>query len=342
MGHAAQLGRQLQQAVRFALPQRNAIFSILALTAFMAAANAAEPLALKYIFDGLTTGSGLEVLGRGLVMLGALALGREAAHGVSDWLTWRTRIGLQYALLEATVGKLHNMPLRMQRSEGVGAIMTRLDRSIQGFAGAVTQLLINVIPALIFLVIAISIMFTLDWRLALLVLLFAPMPAVIALRAAPEQVDRERALLDRWSAIYSRFNEVLSGILIVRSFTMEEMEKRRFLDQVGEANRLVIRGVATDAGYGATSNIVIAMARLAAIAMAGYFVVIGEVSVGTVVAFLGYVGGLFGPVQGLSGVYQTLSKARVSLDEIFRILDVQEYLGDTPGAEELVATRGDV
>jgi ATP-binding cassette subfamily B protein len=71
-------------------------------------------------------------------------------------------------------------------------------------------------------------------------------------------------------------------------------------------------------------------------------VIIGEVSVGTVVAFLGYVGGLFGPVQGLSGIYQTLSKARVSLDEIFRILDVQEYLGDSPGAQELARTEGHV
>jgi ATP-binding cassette, subfamily B, bacterial len=342
MGHTAQLGRRLHQAVRFALPQRNAILVVLALTAFMAAANAAEPLALKYIFDGLAQGGTFELLIRGLALLSVLALGREAAHGFSDWLTWRTRIGLQYALLEATVGKLHNMPLRMQRSEGVGAIMTRLDRSIQGFVDAVTKLLINVLPAFIFLMIAISIMFALDWRLALLVLLFAPMPAVIAMHAAPEQVRRERSLLDRWSRIYSRFNEVLSGILIVRSFTMEEVEKRRFLSEVAEANQLVVRGVATDAGYGATANLVIAMARLAAIALAGYFVMMGEVTVGTMIAFLGYVGGLFGPVQGLSGLYQTLSKAQVSLDEIFRILDVQEYLGDSPDAQELTEARGDV
>ncbi len=43
------------------------------------------------------------------------------------------------------------------------------------------------------------------------------------MRAAPEQVRRERSLLERWAKIYSRFNEVLSGILIVRSFTMEEI-----------------------------------------------------------------------------------------------------------------------
>jgi ATP-binding cassette, subfamily B, bacterial len=330
------------RAIRFALPQRNAIAFILALTLLMAAANAGEPLALKFIIDSLSSHPKLQPLLRGLTVLAVLALSREGAHAVSDWLIWRTRIGLQYALLEATIGKLHQMPLRLQRSQGVGAIMTKLDRSIQGFVGAVTQLLFNVLPSVLFLVIAMTIMFRLEYRLALLVLLFAPLPALIAMRAAPEQVRRERVLLDRWARIYSRFNEVLSGILIVRSFAMEEAEKQRFLGEVALANREVIQGVATDAGYGATGNLVIAVARLAAIAAGGYLALRGEVTVGTIVAFLGYVGGLFGPIQGLSGIYQTLSKASVSLEEIFGVIDIQEYLGDSPGALEMGTVRGDV
>lgn len=336
------LFQNFHRAVRYALPQRNAIVLILGLTMFMAAANAAEPLALKFIVDNLSLDPRFDPLWKGLAVLAVLALSREAAHALSDWLTWRTRIGLQYALLEATVGKLHQMPLRLQRSQGVGAIMTKLDRSIQGFVGAVTQILFNILPAALFLVIATAIMVRLDWRLALVVLVFAPLPALIAMRAAPEQVRRERSLLDRWSRIYSRFNEVLSGILIVRSFAMEEVEKKRFLQEVDLANREVIRGVATDAGYGATSNLVIALARLSAIAAGGYLAVRGEVTVGTVVAFLGYVGGLFGPIQGLSGIYTTISRASVSLEEIFRIIDIQEYLGDSPDAQELPRARGEV
>ncbi len=337
------LFRNFHRAIRFALPQRNAIAFILALTMFMAAANAAEPLALKYIIDHLSGGpSRFAPLWRGLAILATLALTREAAHALSDWLTWRTRLGLQYALLEATVGKLHQMPLRLQRSQGVGAIMTKLDRSIQGFVAAVTQLLFNILPSALFLVVATVIMLKLEFRLAILVLLFAPLPALIALRAAPEQVRRERVLLDRWARIYSRFNEVLSGILIVRSFAMEETEKKRFLNEVDLANREVIQGVATDAGYGATSNLVIAVARLAAIAAGGYLAVQGEVTIGTMVAFLGYVGGLFGPIQGLSGIYQAASKASVSLEEIFKIIDIQEYLGDSPDAQDLHDVRGDI
>jgi ATP-binding cassette subfamily B protein len=334
--------QRLHEVAQFAFPQRDAIAVILGFTLAVAAISAIEPLVLKALFDELAGNQNLRALIIAVAALLGLAIARELLDGAANWLTWRTRIGLQYALLEATVGKLHKMPLRIQRSEGVGAIMTRLDRSIQGFTSAVTLLLFNVLPSVIFLLIAIWIMLDLDWRLALIVLSFAPMPALIAMRAAPEQVRRERSLLDQWAHIYSRFNEVLSGIVTVRSFSMEETEKGRFLKDVAAANRLVVRGVATDASYGAASNIVVAVARIWAVGFGAYLAVRGEVTIGTIVAFLGYVGGLFGPVQGLSGVYSALQRASVSLDEIFRILNVQEHLGDSPDAEDLTSVEGDV
>jgi ATP-binding cassette subfamily B protein len=234
------------------------------------------------------------------------------------------------------------MPLKMQRSEGTGALMTRLDRSIQGLVGATAQLLFSVLPAVLFLGIAATIMIELEWRLALIVLLFAPVPALFAVRAGPEQVRREKTLLDKWSKIYSRFNEVLSGILVVRSFAMEDAEKERFLSEVGEANRAVIRGVATDAGYGAASNLAVALARLTALAAGVALIVHGAITLGTLVAFLGFVSGLFGPVQGLSTMYQTLQKASVSLDEITRILNLAEHLEDAPDAQDIDGIEGHV
>lgn len=333
---------RFHQAVGFAFPHRSAIALIVALMLAVAVINAVEPLIIKSIFDGLTSPQAVRVLIGSVAALAAIALLREAMDGAAHWLTWRTRIGLQYALLEAAVGKLHTMPLRIQRSEGVGAIMTRLDRAIQGFTSAVTVIMFNVLPSVIFLSIAIFIMFRLDWRLAAIVLLFAPVPALIAMHAAPEQTRRERSLLERWTRIYSRFNEVLTGILMVRSFAMEDTEKARFLRDVSAANKVVVSGVASDVGYGAASNLTIAVARLWAIGFGAYLVLAGEITVGTVVAFLGYVGGLFTPIQGLSGVYSTLRKAAVSIEDIFGILNMQEHLGDFPGAIEISHVKGEV
>ncbi|MFT3781093.1 MAG: ABC transporter ATP-binding protein [Nibricoccus sp.] len=333
---------RVRRALQFAMPYRQEVVAISALTLVGAGVNALEPLLLKRIFDSLTEGKGTAVLTQNGLFLIAIMFVREGIGALTNWLTWRTRLGIHYGLLEATVGRLHRMPLRMQRSEGVGAILTRLDRGIQGFIGTVTQLLFSIFPAVVYLLISVRVMISLDWRLALLVTAFAPLPVIIAALSAPEQSRRERMLMEQWSKIYSRFNEVLSGIVTVRSFTMEDIEKKRFLGDVMEANQRVIRGVSLDSGFGAASNVVSALARIAVIFIGGLFVVKGQTTVGTLVALLGYVGGLFGPVQSLSGVYQTVQRASVSLDEIFGILDVQEHLGDSPGAIEIMEVKGDV
>ncbi|HEY0551853.1 MAG TPA: ABC transporter ATP-binding protein, partial [Verrucomicrobiae bacterium] len=298
---------------------------------------------LKYLFDNLASEArSAKVLFRYVLFLIALGLFRELASGAANWMTWHTRLGIHYALLETTVERLHRLPLGFHRHEGVGAIMTKLDRGIQGFINAITQILFNIFPALLYLGLSVFLMWQLDWRLAVIVLCFVPLPAAIAAFAGPEQTRRERTLLDRWAKIYSRFNEVLSGIVTVRSFSMEDVEKKRFLNEVKSANDVVVRGVGLDAGLGLATNLVVTAARLTAIAVGGVFILHGQITLGTLIAFLGYVGGLFGPVQGLTGVYQTIQRAYVSLEDIFAILDVQETIGDDPRATELSHVRGDV
>jgi ATP-binding cassette subfamily B protein len=326
----------------FAFPYRRAVLGILFITLLLAAVNAVEPLILKYVFDDLVTHRLLRTLLIGIGIMIGLGIFREAATALSNWMTWHTRLGLHYGLLESTVERLHRMPLSFHRTEGVGAIMTKLDRSIQGFVGAVNQILFNIFPAILYLLISVVIMLRLNWKLAVIVGCFLPLPALIAAFAGPEQTRRERTLLDQWSKIYSRFNEVLSGIVTVRSFSMEDAEKKRFLKDVHQANQVVIQGVGIDSGLGAATNLVVTAARITAVACGGMLVLQNNITLGTLVAFLGYVGGLFGPVQGLTNIYQTIQKAYVSLDEIFSILDVQEHLGDAVDAKELHQVRGEV
>ncbi len=335
--------RRLRRALAFAFPFRYAVSLIFLLTLCIAAANAAEPVILfKYIFDSLIPHGSSDVLLGGIGILIGLGIFREAATAFSNWLTWHARLGIHYSLLEVTVERLHRMPLGFHREQGVGAVMTKLDRGIQGFINGVSQILFNIFPAILYLAISIAVMFRLNWQLAVIVMCFVPVPAIIAALSGPEQTRRERELLEQWSKIYSRFNEVLSGIVTVRSFSMEDTEKKRFLRDVKTANNTVVRGVGIDTGVSAATNIVVTFARIAAVALGGMFILKGQMTTGTLLTFLGYIGGLFGPVQGLTGIYQTIQKAYVSLDDIFGIIDVQDHLGDAPNARDVGHVKGEV
>jgi ATP-binding cassette subfamily B protein len=331
-----------RRALALARARRGHVGAILLLTLSIGTLGALEPLLLKYLLDDLRPFASAQTFLIMLVSLVVLGLVREALGAHANWLTWRARIDFQYQLLDATVDRLHSLPLSYHRARDVGGIMTRLDRGIQGVVSGLTELTFNVLPALVYLVVSASIMLRLDANAALLVMAFMPIPAVITARAAPEQAEREKQLMGRWSSIYARFNEVLSGIVTVKSFAMEEQEKRRFLRGVESANQDVIRGVLRDSWVDASKNAAVWLARMAALAWGGYLVLRGHGSVGTVVAFLAYVGGLFGPFQGLLGTYRTLERTRAALEAVFGILDAQDSLGDAPHAREIATVRGDV
>lgn len=331
---------RFRRALEYAHEQRGLVALILSLTLIVAALGVIEPLVIKFIFDSLTEEAEIRPVAGGVLILLALGLCREGFNGASNFLSWRTRLKVQYGLLEATVGRLHTLPIEFHRRQGVGATMTRLERGIQGFVNAITSLAFSVLPAIAYLSLALIAMLRLDWRLTLVVLIFVPLPAFLAIRAAPVQRSRERFLMDKWADIYSRFNEVLSAILTVRSFSREDYEKQRFLADVDIANRTVVRGVGYDSRLGALQNTAILLARIAAIALGSWLVIQGQTTVGTVIAFLSYAGGLFTPVQGLTSVYSTLQTAVVSLDTIFGILDAEEHIGDAPNARTLDHVRG--
>jgi len=276
------------------------------------------------------------------VLLVAFGAARTLLAVPLDTATWRLRIAVHYDITRATVDRLHALPLSYHRREGVGAIMTKMERGINGGIAAFSDVAFALAPQVFYLVIALVAMFRLEPRLTLVVIAFLPIPPIVGARAATEQSARERALIKRWTKIFSRFNEVLSGILVVKSFAVEDVEKRRFLRDTRAANDVVIDGVARDARTTALKQGAMALSRIAALGLGAWFVARGEVTVGTLVAFVTYTGVLFGPVQGVTNVYQTYRRGLVALETVFSILDAPDVVVDAPDALVARGLRGDV
>jgi ATP-binding cassette, subfamily B, bacterial len=338
-----QTGLQLaRRSLQFVHPYRRKLTGVLALALLLAALSAIDPLLMKYLFDELSRGRGMTPFALTMLGLAGLELARA---GLQAWLgvvSWDVRLGVDYTVREQVMGKLNSLPISYHQGESVGATMNRINAGINGCVTAFCEAAFNLLPTLLYLTLSIAAMLRMEWHLALVVIFFAPIPALIGAWAAPELMQRERRLVERWNSIYGRFNEVLAGMMTVKGFAMEDEEKRRFLEGVRQGNDVVRRGVRIDNQTGSLRSLAATAARLAALALGGYFVYRGEMTVGTLVAFLGYIGGLFGPVQGLTNTYQTVRRATVSLEAIFGILDADDVLADTPGAADIRLARGEV
>jgi ATP-binding cassette, subfamily B, bacterial len=331
-----------KRSLQFVRPYRSTLAGVISLALLLAALSAVDPLLMKYLFDALERRSGLASLG--MIMGGLVAL-ELARAGLQAWLgvlSWDVRLGVDYTMRENVMSKLNSLPMSFHHGETIGATMNRINQGIAGCVTAFCETAFNLFPTLLYLVLSVTAMLQMEWRLAIAVIVFAPLPAIIGAWAAPEQMHRERRLVERWNSIYGRFNEVLAGMMTVKGFAMEEEEKRRFMQGVREGNEVVRRGVRTDNVTGTLRTLAATAARLTALAVGGYLISRQEMTVGTLLAFLGYIGGLFGPVQGLTNTYQTLRKATVSLEAIFSILDAEDVVADGPGASDVRPLKGEV
>lgn len=334
--------RLIRRSAQFIIPYRGRLIGISALALTVAALGALQPLVMKFVFDTLTEHAALRTVA---LIVGALLVVEIARTLFEGWLsvqTWDLRLAVDYALRERILGKLNDLPMSYHQAESVGGTMNRVNQSITGFLTAFSEIAFNLVPAVAYLVLSVIAMLRLEWHLAIVVLLFTPLPALIGAWAAGEQTQRERTLMQRWTTLYSRLNEVWAGIRTVKAFAMEEVELRRFLSGQRAGNEIVRRGMRTDTVTSALRGFAATLARLAALAVGGWLMLRGEITVGTLVAVLGYIAGLFGPVQGITNVYQTLRRGTVALEVIFEILDAPDTTSDLPDAIVLSDVRGDV
>jgi ATP-binding cassette subfamily B protein len=317
-----------------------ALATLLSLAA--AALGVGEPLLLMRVIDSLSAHGAGRAFVVALLWLVALECARALLNLVVSWRTWDIRLDLEQRLRAAMADRLKKLALPVYMQEGVGGLLNKFNTAANGVVSVFADFAFTFPSTVLYLVLAVWAMARMNVVLSLVVLAFAPLPALIGMLAAPEQTRRQHTLLDAWTALYARLYEVLAGIGTVRSFAMETQEYEVFLAAQDENYRIVKRGAVRDALTTALGAAPEMLARLAVLACGGYLVVRGHVTLGSLVAFLGFIGGLFQPVQTLTKFYQTAHQASAALTAMFEIMDGRTDVPDRPDATELPPLRGHV
>ncbi len=342
---AGQARRLWTRAAPYLKPFRLGIAEIAALSLLAALMGVIEPLVMKRIVDAL---SGVvpgpvvrSVVLQSVAALAGLEVLRAVLAGRITVRTWDVRLGVDFQVRRDVVGALNRLPMSYHQEGTVGAMLLKVNQHIPGFAGAVSELL-GALSGLAYFTLAAIAMVRLDWRLTVAVLVVLPLPALVGVWAAREQTERERKLADRWARLYGRFAEVMTGIVTVKACGAERREQLIFLDGVQRGNAIVARGVRRDAATGGVRTVAAGAARLVAIGLGTVLLLRGEITLGTLMAFLAFVSGLVGPVQTLTSLYQTVRKTTVSFESILGILEAGDAAQDRPSAVEAGRFRGEV
>ncbi|MEM7139566.1 MAG: ABC transporter ATP-binding protein [Actinomycetota bacterium] len=221
--------------------------------------------------------------------------------------------------------------------EKAGVLVSRMTSDVDSLQELVQFGLIMFTSAALLLLGSAVILFFLSWKLMLLCLIAMPF---VALASVKFQRDSNRAYLavrDRIADTLSGLQEGLSGVRVVQAFAREETESDRFSEANQDLYRTHMASVRIQCWYLPLVEFAGAATTALALGVGGYMVSEGDLSIGTVVAFILLLSTLFEPVQQLSQLFNMVQSAAASLNKLYALLDEPLEIDDRPDSVELDA-----
>jgi ATP-binding cassette, subfamily B, bacterial len=131
-------------------------------------------------------------------------------------------------------------------------------------------------------------------------------------------------------------------VRVVRSFAQEPRHRQR-MTELNEENRDAnMRTVYLNATYFPAVELLSAVGTAVILVYGGYQALDGNIAIGVVVAFVGYLQTFFDPIQQISQLYTTYQQGMAALDKIFDLLDTEPDMVDRPGAIDPGRLRGEI
>ena len=277
-----------------------------------------------------------------VVILIAVLLVRAVIDGVRQFVMAWTGEKVIFDLRMAIVNHLQGMSLSFFNVRKTGDLMSHVTSDATLVHGVVTQTIIQVLGQVLTLVGGVTIIFFMNWRLALLTLVVAPPIGIIGQYLGRKIRDISRAAQDAQGEAVGVLQEALAEVRVVQAFTREDYEAKRFREKLlvmfqKSIDRSRIGAIMFPAiGFlGFASSIVVLW-------YGGHQVAAGELTQGQLVAFLLYMGMVAGPVGGLASQWTGIQQAFGAADRIFALLDTEPEVRDLPGAVAIGPIRGEI
>jgi subfamily B ATP-binding cassette protein MsbA len=299
------------------------------------------PLLIKYVIDDLLPSpipQEEKLTKLFWLMLGAFLLFTVVRAPVeyirqyyAQWVSSRILFDIRNQLFS----HLQRLSMRYYNNTKTGEIISRVINDVESTKTFVETGLMNLWLDLITIVLTLGIMFYMDLELTIVAIIVFPLYSISVkyFYKRLRQLTRERsaALAHLQGHLYERVN----GMSLIRSFALEEHESKQFSKENDHFLKKALAHTRWNANTFAVVNTVTDIAPLLVIAYAGYQVIGGSMSVGTLVAFYAYLDRLYTPLRRLVNSSTVLTQAVASMDRMFEFLDEDYDIVDRPGARNL-------
>lgn len=339
----------MRRYMEFVKPYRIQIIGTLIIGIIKFAIPLLIPYLIKYVIDDVINGAGMSAADKTskltwvmLIMIVIFLVVRPPIEYYRQYFAQWTASRILYDIRDRLFTHIQKLSFKFYANNRAGDIISRMINDVEQTKEFVITGLMNLWLDAATVLIAIGIMLSLDVELTLVSLAVFPLYAIAVryffgnLRSLTR--ERSKAL----AGVQSYLHERVQGMSVIKSFAIEDYEQARF----NEANSNFLTKALTHTRWTAKAfsvvNTITDIAPLIVIAYAGYQVIHGNLSVGTLAAFIAYVDRLYNPLRRLVNSSTTLTQSIASMDRVFDLVDEKYDIDDRPDAIAVPAVRGNI
>jgi ATP-binding cassette subfamily B protein len=299
------------------------------------AASLATPQLIAYAIDYGIAPRSLNVILLAVGGLVAAALVRGLFQFLQGYLAERASQGVAYDLRNDLFAKIERLGFGYYDRVETGQLVTRLTSDVEQIRTFVGSGAVQLAASAVMLVGTTVLLFSLDWRLALVSLSVIPVIFVLLLRFVRRIGPLFRGVQQTLGRLNATLQEDLAGIRVIRTFAREDYESFRFRsinDELLEKNLATVRTFSNNFPF---VFLLANLGTLAIILFGGLQVIGGSLSIGELVAFNTYLGFLLFPILTIGFLAAGISRAGASAGRVFEVLDAPLEVQDAPDAVPL-------
>jgi len=328
----------LRQYLRWLWPHRFAVGALFVLALVSAGLEMVQPLFMRFIVDRVLLDKALDAAARfvRLNLAGILFFTQVvAANLLSAFRDFRQRllnIRVMLSLRRSLFDRFLHLPLPKLWEMKTGGILSRLTGDVDTTTGLMQLAIVSPSASVIRLLIAVVILTSLNWRLAVTALLIIPgvmfISFVFAKRIRPiyRSVRKDAELID------GRVGETFSGIRVVRAFRREAQELLDYMCGRHTVLRKEMFAQRRELVIWTSWGLLMGIVNVVIVWYGGYLNLRSGASIGDIMAFQWYTFLLLNPVWNIVNSFSELQRSLAAMERVFQVLAMEDDKPDRPDA----------
>lgn len=271
------------------------------------------------------------------ILLGLASLGQSY---INTWISKKIIQDMKNQMFR----HIESMSMKFFSLAKPGEIMTRMSSDIDGVQDVFNSMFVRCLSSIFTLISTAIILFYMNWKLAILSLIILPLFIIPTRKVGKLRWKIARKTQEKVSDMNQLIQESfsISGSILMKIFTKEDVEHDKFKSINKEITALQIKESIVGSWVGMVMNIFTNMGPMTMYLLGGYLYIKGELSIGSIVAFVSLLGRVYNPITQLSSMHIDLIRSLALFQRIFDYFDTKQDIADKIDTKDMPKIQGEI